>query len=333
MNPDFNGERQEGFGLYQVTQKNGLRCSTAAAYLRPVAGRANLAITTAAHVTRLLFEGHRCVGATYLKDGQAEEVHARREIIVSGGAINSPQLLMLSGIGSAAHLEALGIPVVRDLPGVGQNLMDHLMVPLSYHCLQPISLEAAQTDEQQRLFQTEQRGMLTSNVAEAGGFIKLDPSASAPELQFHFIPAWFLFHGFKNPPGYGFTLLPTLVGTRSVGALTLRSANPLDAPLIDPHYLAEEGDRKVLVEGLKLARRLLQAPAFDAYRGEEYLPGKQVQTDAGLTEHIRDTVQSIYHPTGTCKMGNDPRAVVDHELRVHGIQGLRVADASIMPAS
>jgi choline dehydrogenase len=331
VNRDFNGERQEGFGLYQVTQKNGVRCSAAAAYLRPAAARANLTITTAAHVTRLLFERHRCVGVAYVKDGQAEEARARREIIVSGGAINSPQILMLSGIGPAAHLDALGIPVVRDMPGVGQHLMDHLMVPLSYHCLQPISLAAAQTEEQQLKFQTEQRGMLTSNVGEAGGFIKLDPNASAPELQFHFGPTWFLFHGFKNPPGHGFTLLPSLVGTRSVGQVTLRSANPLDAPLIDPNYLAEEDDLRVLVEGVKLARRLLRAPAFDVYRGEEYTPGKEVQTDAEIAAYVRGNVQNIYHLAGTCKMGHGPSAVVDHELRVHGIQGLRVADASIMP--
>jgi choline dehydrogenase len=330
VNQDFNGERQEGFGLYQVTQKNGVRCS-AVAYLKPAAARANLTVTTSAHATRLLFEGHRCVGVAYVKDGLAQEAHARREVIVSGGAINSPQLLMLSGIGPGAHLQELGIPVVRDLPGVGQNLTDHLMVPLAYHCTQPISLAEAQTEAQLIKFQNEQMGMLTSNIGEAGGFIKLRPSSLAPELQFHFGPAWFLFHGFKNPPEHGFTLLPSLVGTRSIGQITLRSANPLDAPLIDPNYLADEDDLAVLVEGMKIARRILRAPAFDAYRGEEHTPGPETRTDAALAAYVRDNVQTIYHPVGTCKMGNDQKAVVDSELRVHGVQGLRVADASIMP--
>jgi choline dehydrogenase len=328
---DFNSGHQEGIGLYQVTQKNGMRCSAAVGYLHPAMERANLTVTLGAHVTRLVFEQSRCVGVTYTKDGQEHTAHAHREIILSGGAINSPQLLMLSGVGPAAHLAELCIPVVKDMPGVGQNLMDHLMVPLSYHCTQPVSLAAAQTEEQLIKFQTEQKGLLTSNVGEAGGFLKLDPNSPAPELQFHFGPSWFLFHGFKNPPGHGFTLLPSLVGTKSVGQLTLRSANPFDAPKIDPNYLAEEDDLKVLVTGMKIARKLLLAPAFDAYRGEEYTPGPDVQTDAELAAFVRGNVQSLYHPVGTCKMGNDRMAVVDHELRVHGIHGLRVVDASIMP--
>jgi choline dehydrogenase len=331
VNRDFNGERQEGFGLYQVTQKNGMRCSAAIAYLAPAMGRENLTIETLAHATRLLFEHHRCVGVAYLKDGREETARARREVIVASGAINSPKLLMLSGIGPAAHLRALGIPVVKDMPGVGQNLTDHLMVPLAYHCTQPISLAAAQTEVEMARFQAEQRGMLTSNVAEAGGFLKLDPSAPCPELQFHFAPGWFLFHGFKNPLGHGFTLCPSLVATKSVGQVTLRSANPLDAPFIDPNYLAEDEDLRVLVEGMKIARRLLGSPAFDGYRGEELTPGREVQTDEEIAAYVRCNVQSIYHATGTCKMGQDASAVVDHELGVHGVEGLRVADASIMP--
>lgn len=331
LNSDFNGEDQEGFGLYQVTQKNGQRCSAAVGYLRPALERDNLTAIPHAHVRRLTFDGKRCTGAVYRKDGAETTVQARREVIVCGGAINSPQLLMLSGIGPAKALSGLGIDVMHDLPGVGQNLQDHLMVPVAYHSTQPVSLAAAQSEEELAKFTADGRGMLTSNIGEAGGFVRLNQDNPAPELQFHFAPGWFIFHGFKNPEGHGITLLPSLVGTRSVGQLTLRSADPSDAPAIDPSFLAEKADLDVLVEGVKIARRIFTSSAFDAYRGDEHLPGPDVQSDEQIREFIRAEVQSIYHPVGTCKMGKDPMAVVDNELRVHGIDGLRVADASIMP--
>ncbi len=331
LTDDFNDGVQEGFGLFQVTQKGGLRCSAAVGYLRPALNRDNLAIITDAHVLRLTFEGTNCTGAVYRKDGAEHTVEASREVILCGGAINSPQLLMLSGIGQKKQLEKLGIHVLVNLPGVGQNLQDHLMVPVAYHCTEPISLALAGSDAEVKKFQEAQRGMLTSNIPEAGGFLKLDPASQAPELQFHFCPGWFVMHGAGNPPGHGFTLLPSLVGTKSVGSLKLRSADPSAPPRIGPNFLAEEADMAVLMEGVKRARKILNSPVFDTYRGDEYLPGVAVQTDGEIAAFIRDNVQNIYHPVGTCKMGNDPLAVVNHRLKVHGVQRLRVADASIMP--
>ena len=331
LNADFNGATQEGFGLYQVTQKNGMRCSAAVGYLHPALMRPNLAAITNALVLRLLFTANRCTGVVYRKDGEDHLAEANREVILCGGAINSPQLLMLSGIGPKAHLEALGIEVRLDLPGVGQNLQDHLMVGVAYHCTQPISLAAANTPEQVAKLQNEGKGMLTSNVAEAGGFVKLNPVVAVPELQFHFIPSWLILHGSVNPGGHGFTLAPGVVDVKSVGALSLRSPNPADPPCINPNYLAEEADMEVLVAGVKLARRILNSPAFEPYRGEEYLPGAAIESDEEIKEFIRNYVQTVYHPVGTCKMGNDRMAVVNDRLQVHGIEGLRVADASIMP--
>lgn len=331
LNDDFNGETQEGFGLYQVTQKNGLRHSAAVGYLHPALARDNFTAVPHAHVQHLTFDGTRCTGAVYHKDGDVHTATATREVIVCTGAINSPQLLMLSGVGPKETLAKFSIDMVMDLPGVGQNLQDHIMVPVAYHATQPVSLAAAAAEEQAIKFQSEGKGMLTSNIGEAGGFLKLDPEAAAPELQFHFAPGWFILHGAGNPEGHGFTLAPGVVGTKSVGHLTLRSADPNDPPVIDPNYLAEEADMDVIVEGVKIAREILNSPAFDAYRGQEYLPGEDVQSDEEIREFIRNWAQNIYHPVGTCKMGNDPMAVVNDRLQVHGIQGLRVADASIMP--
>lgn len=330
-NTDFNGETQEGFGLYQVTQKNGLRHSAAAAYLHPALVRENLTAVPFAQVQHLTFNGTRCTGVVYQKEGETHTVQANHEVIICTGTINSPQLLMLSGVGPKETLGKLGIPVVMDLPGVGQNLQDHLMVPIAYHATQPVSLAAATDPEEATKFQANGMGMLTSNIGEAGGFIKLNPDSPAPELQFHFAPGWFIMHGAGNPEGHGLTLAPGVVGVKSVGSLTLRSANPNDPPMIDPNYLAEDADMEVLVEGVKIGRKILNSPAFDVYRGEEYLPGTAVQSDEDIREFIRNWVQNIYHPVGTCKMGNDPMAVVNTNLQVHGIQGLRVADASIMP--
>ncbi|HWO20319.1 MAG TPA: choline dehydrogenase [Kofleriaceae bacterium] len=328
---DFNAGQQEGFGIIQVTQKNGMRWSTAAAYLRPALARPNLTVATGAHVVRLLFEGTRCVGAVYDQGGEQHAVRVRREVILSAGAYNSPHLLLLSGVGPGAALAAHGIAVVRDLPGVGQNLQDHMMVPIAHHSTQPITLAAAQTEDERRKFQTEQQGMLTSSVCEACGFFRVDPAAAAPDLQLFFTPTWFISHGQGNPEGHGFTALPAIVTPRSTGAVTLRSADPYAAPRIETNALSHPDDVAVLVEGIKLARRLIAAHAFDPYRGDELLPGLAVQSDAELEANVRANAQTLYHPVGTCKMGRDELAVVDPELRVHGVTGLRVVDASIMP--
>lgn len=328
---DFNAGQQDGVGLHQVTQKHGMRWSTAAAYLRPALARPNLTVATGAHVVRLLFEGARCVGAIYDQGGERHTARVRREVILSAGAYNSPHLLLLSGIGPGDALAAHGIPVVRDLPGVGQNLQDHPTAPVAYHVTQPISLVAAQSEAELVKLQTEQRGMLTSPVAEAGGFFRVKPDGAAPDLQVFFGPAWFISHGQINPDGHGLSVLPTAVTPKSVGAVTLRSADPYAAPRIDTNALSHPDDVAVLVEGMRLVRRLIAAHAFDPYRGEEFLPGPAAQTDAELAAHVRAYGQSLYHPVGTCKMGRGERAVVDHELRVHGVTGLRVVDASIMP--
>ena len=330
LNNDFNGDTQEGFGLYQVTQKNGMRHSAAVGYLHPALGRENLTTLTGAQVTHLTFEGTKCTSAIYLKNGEEHTVETTGEVILCGGAINSPQLLMLSGIGSANHLKEYGIEVVMDLPGVGQNLQDHLMAPVAYQATQPISLAAAGTEKEMSKLVNGQ-GMLTSNIGEGGGFIKLNPDSEVSELQFHFAPGLFIMHGAGNPEGHGFTLLPGIVHPQSIGHLMLQSTDPNDPPLIDPNYLAAEFDINVIVEGVKIARKILNSLAFDAYRGEEYLPGVDVQSDDDIREFIRNYAQNMYHPVGTCKMGHDPMAVVNDRLQVHGITGLRVADASIMP--
>lgn len=330
-NHDFNGAEQEGVGLYQVTQKKGSRYSAATAYLKPVLKRANLHTETFAQATKLQFDGTRCVGVTYLQDGKLHEAKVKREVLLCGGAINSPQLLLLSGIGDANHLKEVNIPVVMDLPGVGQNLQDHLAVLVGYECTQDVSLANAEGIGQLLKYLIFKKGMLTSNVGEAGGFVKLEPESPASELQFHFGPTFFSNHGFDNPDGHGFSIGPTLVRVKSRGHIKLRSADPLAYPIIQPNYLAHEDDMEVLVQGVKLARKIAHSPAFDAYRGQEYEPGMQVQTDEDIRNYLRRKVQSLYHPVGTCKMGVDSMAVVNPQLQVHGVEGLRVIDASIMP--
>jgi len=329
-NSNFNDGDQEGFGLYQVTQSGGFRASSAASYLRPAMERDNLTVVTGAQVNRLIVDGGSVTGVEYEKDGETIVAEAGGEVIVSAGAIGSPQILMLSGIGAPDHLGAHGIAVRHDLPGVGQNLQDHFMVPVAHHCTQPISLAGAATPEQEAKL-AEGMGLLTSNVGEAGGFVTLDPASEAPELQYHFAPGFFIHDGAGNPEGHGFSIVGGVVEVHSVGQLTLASADPKDKPVVDPAALSDERDMAVMVEGLKIGRRIAAASAFDDYRGEEYLPGPAVQDDDGLRAHVRAYTQTIYHPVGTCKMGSDDMAVVDGQLKVHGLANLRVADASIMP--
>jgi choline dehydrogenase len=330
-NDDFNGPEQEGVGLYQVTQKKGRRHSAAAAYLVPVMNRPNLTIRTDAHVTRLLIEKRRVTGVAFIQNGKEEQVKLNKEVILCGGAVNSPHLLMLSGIGPADHLKTLGIPLVTDLPGVGQNLQDHLMIAVAYDCLKPISLAGAETLWNLLNYLLFSKGPLTSNVGEAGGFVKTRPDLPFPDLQLVFGPVYYINHGFIQPEGHGFTIVPVLLRPQSRGQIRLRSNNPLEPPLIDPKYCTETEDLQLLVESVKLARRLAGAKAFEPYRGVETFPGPQVRSDEEISEYIRNRVETLYHPVGTCKMGNDPLAVVNSELRVHGIEGLRVVDASIMP--
>jgi choline dehydrogenase len=328
---DFNAETQEGVGLFQVTQKQGKRHSAADAYLKPVLNRPNLTVQTQAHATHLIIEETCIVGIEYVQNGQPKQVRVNREVILSGGVINSPQLLMLSGIGPADHLRALGIEVVVDLPGVGHNLQDHLAVPVASVCTQPISLASAETMGNILTYVLFKKGPLSSNIGEAGAFIKTQPHLPIPDLELLFGPVYFLNHGFTRIEGHGFTIGLILLHPESQGHITLCSSDPLESPAIQPNYLASEADVKVLVEGVKFARRLAQTKAFDPFLGAEVTPGPQVQTDQAIAETLCNTAETIYHPVGTCKMGSDPMAVVDAELRVRGILGLRVVDASIMP--
>jgi choline dehydrogenase len=331
LTTDFNGAEQDGVGFYQVTQRQGLRHSAAVGYVHPILGRPNLTLQTNALVTNVLFQGTRAVGVAYVHNGEKQQVTANKEVILSGGSINSPQLLMLSGIGPAHHLEALGIPLVADLPGVGQNLQDHPAIVVLYASTQPISLAHAQSPENLQDFIDNKRGPLTSNVAEGGAFVRTQAGLPMPDLQYHFAPVYYLNHGFTVPEGDGYTIAPCVLHPRSRGFIALRSTAPTEAPLIQPNYFADEADMQVLVEGVKIARKIGEARAFAPFRDVETHPGSQAQSDEEIAEYIRTYVETLYHPVGTCKMGNDSMAVVDAHLRVRGVEGLRVIDASIMP--
>ncbi|WP_426358949.1 GMC family oxidoreductase [Pseudocolwellia sp. HL-MZ19] len=332
QNNDFNDGDQEGFGMFQVTQKNGYRASAAVSYLHPAINSGRLTAQAEAMVQKLIVKDGRATGVQFLVNGKEHVVSARKEIILSGGSINSPQILMVSGIGPKEHLKEHGIDVVHDLPGVGQNLQDHYMMPVVYNCKKPISLSQAGNKEQAALF-GKGKGLLTSNIGEAGGFMRINPKSTAPDLQFHFVPGYFILDGAGNPTdgSDAFTILPSLVQSKVKGSVTLASANPLIKPLINPNIFQDESDYDTLIAGVKIARKIIAESALDDLRGEEFLPGTAVQTDDELKTYINKYIQTIYHPVGTCKMGDDKMAVVDHKLRVHGIDGLRIADASIMP--
>jgi choline dehydrogenase len=330
-NPDFNGEEEDGIGLFQVTQHQGKRWSAASAYLKPAGKRANLTVLTGAQVTHLLIDEQRVIGVEYFRDGKIVRVETSREVLLCGGAVNSPQVLLLSGIGPADQLKALDIAVVVDLPGVGENLQDHLLAGVGYACTQPITLANAERIRHVLEFLLLGKGPLTSNIAEAGAFCRTSPELPAPDLELLFAPGFFLEHGFANPRGHGFSVGCVHLHPRSRGTIRLRSARPLDVPLIDPNYLESEEDVQALLAGLRLARRIGQSHEFDRFRGEEVWPGEAVQEEQELREFLCERVETLYHPVGTCKMGNDALAVVDADLRVRGIEGLRVVDASIMP--
>jgi choline dehydrogenase len=333
-NDDFNGLQQLGVGLYQVTQRNGRRCSTADAYLAPVKHRRNLRIETKAVVQRILFTDGRAIGVEYFRHGRRRVAHCDGEIVVSGGAINSPQLLLLSGIGPAQALRELKIDVVADLPGVGASLQDHLDVCTLYKSTRSISYDFTRLEEAVvalRYWFTSS-GPGTSNIAEAGAFVRSRfAKDERPDIQFHFVPAQLDDHGRNRLPGNGFTLHACFLRPESRGRIRLRSANITDPPLIEANYLQSARDLEVTVEGVRLSREILNASPLTTYRGAELLPGAKLQSDAELTEFVRRKGESIYHPVGTCRMGNDALAVVDASLRVRGIEGIRVIDASIMP--
>jgi len=335
FNPDFNGAVQLGCGLFQVTQKRGQRWSAAAAYLHPVAERKNLTTLVKAHVTRVAIENGRAVGVDYVRDGRQYTVRAAQEVVVAAGGINSPQLLLLSGIGPAEELRALDVPIVLDLPGVGKNLQDHLDVNIVQRVTRPVTL-----DHKDRglaglavmlQFLAFKSGPGTSNVAEAGAFVCSSLGAGTPDIQYHFIPAQVVDHARTRLDGHGVTLHCCCLRPHSRGEIRLASADPLAPPAIDPNYLAAAYDLKVLIDGIRRGRDILAAPAFKPWLGEERLPGTALSSDADLEAFIRASAETEYHPVGTCKMGSDALAVVDERLRVRGIERLRVIDASIMP--
>jgi choline dehydrogenase len=341
-NEDFNGAQQEGAGLYQLTQRGGRRCSAADAYLRPAGTRKNLGARTGAHALRILFEKQQAIGVEYLHEGERRVASCTREVVLCGGAVNSPHLLLASGIGPAGELAARAMETVADVPGVGKNLQDHLVVTAGWECTQPITLDSAENVWNLARYLLTRRGPHTSNLAEAGAFARTAPQLAAPDVQFHFVPGYWVEHAQVRPAGPGFTIGATQLRPHSRGAITLGpSASEDEAlpppPQINPAYLCAADDARILLAGLRLARRIGGASPFTKFRGAEKLPGANVESDDHLAAYIAGAAQTLYHPVGTCKMGPftgaqaDPLAVVDPELRVRGITGLRVADASIMP--
>ncbi len=330
-NPDFNGAAQEGAGLNQVTQLNGRRHSVADAFLKPALARSNLTVLTGAHATRVLRERNQATGVEYVLHGTTQTAAATCEVILAGGAVNSPQLLLLSGIGPAEELNRVGIRPTLNLPGVGKNLHDHPMVSVGYLCTQPVSLASAESLSNVLRYLCFKRGPLLSNVAEAGIFLRTRAQLEVPDLQLLFGPAYYVNHGLETRKDHCFGFAPTLVTPESRGEITLHSADPLAPPAIRANYLSTEQDLRVIMEGVRLCRRFAHTTAFQPYRGAELHPGAEITTDAGIVEFIRGSAQTLYHPVGTCKMGNDVMAVVDSRLRVRGIDQLRVVDASIMP--
>jgi len=336
-NTDFNGATQEGVGLYQVTHKNGERHSAAKGYLTPHLARPNLQVITGAHATRILFDGTRAVGVEYRQGGAIKQVRAGREVLLSAGALLSPQLLMLSGVGPAAHLQQHGIPVLHDLPGVGQHLHDHpdvvqVLDAPELKDLFGLSLSGmVQTLRGIIEWRKHRTGMLTTNFAEAGGFIKSDPSEAVPDLQLHFVIGKLVDHGRKTVFGHGYSAHVCLLQPKSRGSVTLASRDPMALPLVDPNFLADPDDMARMVRGFKRTREILMQPALAKFGAKELAASASARTDAEIEQFIRQYADTIYHPVGTCRMGPGPMDVVDAELRVHGLAGLRVVDASIMP--
>lgn len=332
--PDFNGATQDGVGYYDVTQKNARRESSATAYLRPAKNRRNLTIHTHALATKVLVENGRAVGVEYLHDGKPTSARAAREVVLSGGAVNSPKLLLQSGIGPADELRALGIHVTHDLPGVGKNFQDHMDVyltaettPVSYNRSdRPVPAARAMLE-----YLHNRTGPITASVCEAGMFVRSSDEIPAPDIQMHCLPAYVIDHGRMRVPGHGMTINTCHLRPKSVGSLTLRSADPSAPPAIDPAFLTDPYDWKVSMEGFTWGREMLATKAYAPFVKKEHLPGGNVRTDKEIREYIKQWAKTDYHPVGSCKLGEDDLAVVDQQLRVRGIDGLRVIDASVMP--
>jgi choline dehydrogenase-like flavoprotein len=325
---DYNGPEQDGLSPVQVFQKNGRRWSAADAYLRPVMQRSNLTVKTGKQVVGLALEGTRVTG---VKLAGGDVVRAERDVILAAGAIGSPQLLLLSGVGPAAHLDEVGVPVAHDLPGVGSNLQDHPYCTLVWESTAAESLYGADKPKALLEWLFRKSGPLTSSVAEAFAFVRTKPGLPAADIQFHFAPAYFVDHGNEEFDGHAFTIGPVLVTPRSRGTVRLRSADPGDKPRILTNSLADPEDVAAFVHAIKLAREWAHTAPLGDVTGREFYPGPAAVTDDDLEAWVRSHVELIYHPTGTCKMGSGDEAVVDPQLRVHGLDGVRVCDASIFP--
>ncbi|MDR6291248.1 choline dehydrogenase [Inquilinus ginsengisoli] len=333
---DMNGYQQEGFGKMDMTIHKGERWSAAKAYLRPAQSRPNLTIETGALTTRILFEGTRAVGVEYAQGGQIRTARAGREVILAGGAINSPQLLMLSGVGPADQLRRHGIAVTHDLPGVGRNLQDHLELYVQYECTKPITLYSVENPLYKAKVGLEwflfRRGLTTSAHLEAGGFIRSRPGIRHPDIQYHFLPSVVNDHGRKPGDRHAFQAHAGTMRATSRGWVELRSSDPRAKPILQPNYLTTEDDRADMRACVRLTREIFAQSGFDPYRGSEMAPGASVRSDDEIDAFIRAKADSAYHPSCTCKMGTDEMAVVDPETRVRGLESLRVVDASIMPS-
>jgi choline dehydrogenase len=335
-NKDYNNGHQEGFGYFQVTQKNGERWSCARGYLDPIRNRQNLKIETEAYTTKILLENKRAVGVAYTQGGTTREARANREVIVCAGAVKSPHILELSGIGNPELLSSLGIPVAHELPGVGENYRDHYAPRMNWRVKLPVTLNERSRGlalaKEVVKYYTQRRGILTFTAGIAFGFVKTRPELEEPDVQFHFAHASYgnaQKRDLETEPGM--TLTVYQCRPESKGSIHARSSDPQAAPAIRPNYLADPIDQRVLVDGMKIGRSIINNRILDKYRAYEMNPGDKVQTDAEWLQFARENGQTTYHVTGTCKMGQDPMAVVDDRLRVHGIAGLRVIDASIMP--
>ncbi|MBV9348148.1 MAG: choline dehydrogenase [Pseudolabrys sp.] len=333
---DFNGSSQEGAGYYQLTARNGRRCSTARGYLKPALRRSNLRVEANAPATRLLFEGKRVIGVEYRQDGVLKTARAAGEVILSGGAFNSPQLLQLSGVGPGALLKSHGVDVVHDLPGVGEDLQDHYQSRFNYRCTEPLTINDMMAGRFKQLaaglnYLLFRRGFLTIGAGYAGGFFKTDKSLPTPDVQIHFILFSAEGVGQKLHPFPGFIASICQLRPQSRGHVRIKSADPLAAPVIQPNYLTAAADRDVHVAGMKLMRDIMNAPPMARYVVEELNPGAKCTSDADLLAFARAKGTTVFHPASTCRMGPDARAVVDERLRVKGLEKLRVADASVMP--
>jgi choline dehydrogenase len=335
---DINGERQEGFGRMDMTVRNGRRWSAANAYLKPAMTRPNLTVITHALASRILFEGRRAVGIAYRRGGSEHEARARREVILSGGPINSPQLLKLSGVGPAAELKAHGIDVVHDLPGVGENLQDHLEFYFQYEATKPVTLYSSMNPVAKAMIGARwllrRDGLGATNHFESCGFIRSRPGIAYPDIQYHMLPLAVSYDGTSLAEGHGYQAHVGPMRSKSRGDVRLASADPADKPRIRFNYMSHPDDWVEMRACVRLTREIFAQPAFAPYRGREIQPGADVVSDEAIDAFVRDKVESAYHPSCTCKIGSadDPMAVVDAQLRVFGLEGLRIVDSSVMPS-